>query len=82
MPLFRYVSSRFFLYDPPGDGDFLGVDTDIPDAVYREEEELAEEVPKVNPWVCLALLIVTVAIMAITASFVRVSLQFGIIRRI
>jgi Ca2+:H+ antiporter len=66
----RYVCSRIFLYNPPGHGNALSMSPDAPEELHRIEAELAEEDPKVNPWVCLALLIVTVAIMAVTAEFV------------
>jgi hypothetical protein len=44
---------------------------DVPPEVLRREQELKEAKPEVNPWACLILLIVTVALMAVTAVFVR-----------
>jgi Ca2+:H+ antiporter len=39
--------------------------------VLRREQELKEAKPEVNPWACLILLAVTVALMTVTAVFVR-----------
>ncbi|KAF8521153.1 hypothetical protein JB92DRAFT_3111300 [Gautieria morchelliformis] len=73
--LIVYICSRIFLYDPPGDMNVLTVAADDPEEVRRIEAELAEEDPKVNPWVCLLLLISTVAVMATTAVFLVASVE-------
>lgn len=67
--LFSYVCSRFFILDPPGEGNAL-VEPDAPAAIKEREHELAHENPKVNPWFCMVFLLITVAIMAVTAEFV------------
>lgn len=39
------------------------------------ERELAEEEPEVNPWVCLGTIVITIALMAVTAEFLVDSLE-------
>lgn len=64
-----YVCSRFFIFDPPGEGNAL-ITPDAPAALKEKELELAHKEPKVNPWFCMVFLMITVAIMAVTAEFV------------
>ncbi|KAF8582412.1 hypothetical protein K439DRAFT_1413364 [Ramaria rubella] len=73
--LIVYICSRIFLFNPPGDGNALTVAADAPEEVRRIEHELAHEAPKVNPWVCLGLLIGTVAVTATTAEFLVASVE-------
>jgi Ca2+:H+ antiporter len=44
---------------------------DIPPEALEKERELSLEKPKVNPWACMILLTITVALMGVTAAFVR-----------
>jgi Ca2+:H+ antiporter len=44
---------------------------EIPAEALIKEEELANAEPEVNPWACIILLIITVALMGVTAEFVR-----------
>ncbi|KAF9056924.1 hypothetical protein BDP27DRAFT_1241851 [Rhodocollybia butyracea] len=64
-----YVFSRIFLHDPPGNNNAFTSFPDAPAAVIEEEEELLEEVPEVNPWVCIALLVVTIGLIAPTTEY-------------
>jgi Ca2+:H+ antiporter len=69
-----YVSSRFYLHDPPeGDDDASMPHPEIPLEALRKEQELADAEPDVNPWACIVLLAITVALMGVTAEFVRLS---------
>jgi Ca2+:H+ antiporter len=69
-----HVSSRFYLHDPPdGDNDTLMPRPEIPPVALRKEQELADAEPDVNPWTCIILLAITVALMGVTAEFVRLS---------
>jgi hypothetical protein len=43
---------------------------DIPPEALEKERKLAEEEPDVNPWACIMLLVITVALMGVTAEFV------------
>jgi len=43
---------------------------EIPAERLRKEQELAEAEPGVNPWACIILLVITVALMGVTAEFV------------
>ncbi|GJJ14263.1 hypothetical protein Clacol_008527 [Clathrus columnatus] len=72
--LLVYLCSRFFIFDPPGGGNGL-VTPDAPAALREKERELAHEKPEVNPWFCMAFLIITVAIMATTAEFLVDSIE-------
>lgn len=66
----RYVASRVYLHNPPGENNALTVPHDAPDAIKHEEHHLLQQEPKTNPWLCMILLIITVAVMAATAEFV------------
>jgi Ca2+:H+ antiporter len=67
-----YVCSRIYLQHPPGDETNLFMPhPEIPAEALRKEQELAEAQPDVNPWACIVLLIITVALMGVTAEFVR-----------
>jgi hypothetical protein len=44
---------------------------EIPAEALRKERELAEAEPDVNPWACIILLVITVALMGVTAEFVH-----------
>jgi len=46
-----------------------------PQALHDEERELALKQPKVNSWVCVVMLVVTIAIMAVTAEFLVESIE-------
>jgi len=46
---------------------------EIPAEALRKEQELADAEPDVNPWACIILLVITVALMGVTAEFVQFS---------
>ncbi|KAH9053055.1 hypothetical protein EDB87DRAFT_310553 [Lactarius vividus] len=71
-----YVGSRWYLHDPPGAYNAITPRPDIPEEVLRREKELEEAEPEVNPWACLILLVVTVALMGVTAEFLVDSIEF------
>jgi hypothetical protein len=69
-----YVCSRIYLHYPPGDDtDAFMSHPEIPAEALRKEKELAEAEPDVNPWACIILLVITVALMGVTATFVRLT---------
>ncbi|KAI0804621.1 hypothetical protein BC629DRAFT_1437902 [Irpex lacteus] len=70
-----YVFSRVFLHNPPGDGNALTVPPNAPKEVKREEHHLEVEEPEVNPWACIILLLITVAVMSVTAQFLVASIE-------
>ncbi|KAI0337882.1 hypothetical protein BDW22DRAFT_1363665 [Trametopsis cervina] len=70
-----YVLSRVFLHNPPGEGNALRVAPNAPLEVKQAEHELQEIEPETNPWACMILLLVTVAIMSATAEFLVVSIE-------
>ncbi|KAF8530094.1 hypothetical protein BU17DRAFT_35676 [Hysterangium stoloniferum] len=73
--LIVYISSRIFLFDPPGEGNTLATHPNAPEAVVKREAMLAEKKPSVNPWVCVIVLVITVGIMAATAEFLVDSIE-------
>ena len=58
------------MHNPPGDNNALKVPHDAPEGIKHEEKHLREEEPLTNPWACMILLGITVAIMAVTAEMV------------
>ena len=67
---FRYICSRIFLHNPPGDDNALQSHPDAPLALKHEEKKLLEEDPEVSQWVCIGMLCITIALMAVTAEWV------------
>ncbi|KAI0367923.1 hypothetical protein BV20DRAFT_999784 [Pilatotrama ljubarskyi] len=75
MLLTVYIASRIYMHNPPGENNALTVPHDAPAPIQHEEKELLEEEPLVNPWACMILLAVTVALMAVTAEFLVESID-------
>lgn len=74
-----YVCSRIYLHDPPGQDDDSMPQPEISALALRREQRLAEEKPVVNPWACLIMLVITVALMGVTAEFVRFSVSHSLV---
>lgn len=72
-----YVCSRIFLHDPPGDDNAFRVHPDAPEELKRQEWHLAHADPECNQWVCIAMLILAVGVMAFTAEQVGPLSYFG-----
>ncbi|KAJ7507435.1 hypothetical protein B0H11DRAFT_1967028 [Mycena galericulata] len=75
MLLVVYLCSRIFLHNPPGLDSGLHQHKDAPAEFKEMVEKMAEEEPEVNPWACLILLVLTVALMAVTAEFLVESIE-------
>ncbi|KAI9059435.1 hypothetical protein FKP32DRAFT_1579866 [Trametes sanguinea] len=75
MLLTVYIASRIYLHNPPGENNALTVPHDAPAELHHEEKHLLEEEPLVNPWACMLLLAITVALMAPTAEFLVESID-------
>jgi Ca2+:H+ antiporter len=71
----RYLCSRVYLHDPPGDEDNLHQHKDAPQELKEEEMRLATLDPEVSQWVAIPVLIAALALMAVTAEFVRIYLH-------
>ncbi|KAI5122341.1 hypothetical protein M0805_002508 [Coniferiporia weirii] len=74
--LLVYLASRIFLHNPPepdASNGFAG--PIIPPEVRGREEHLSQQEPEVNPWFCIVFLVVTIAIMAITAEMLVESIE-------
>ena len=67
-----YIGSRIFLHNPPGEGNAASVAPNAPLEHKKEEWHLQVTEPEINPWACLILLTITIALMAVTAEFVSV----------
>jgi Ca2+:H+ antiporter len=63
------------LHDPPGDNNAFQVHPDAPEELKREELEFATLDPETNIWVCIAVLVVAVGVMAYTAEIVSCPLR-------
>lgn len=72
----RYICSRFFLHTPIDGESALHEREDAPEEMKKAAAELKEEEPEVNLWVCLITLLITVALTAVTAEFVRITYYF------
>ncbi|KAF8260051.1 hypothetical protein EI94DRAFT_1706606 [Lactarius quietus] len=70
-----YIGSRFYLHDPPGENAF-SPRPDMPPELLQREKELEEAEPEVNPWACVILMIVCVALVGVTAEFLVESIEF------
>lgn len=74
--LLVYIASRIFFHNPPGEDNAGRVHHLAPEQLKEEEKRLAEEDPETNVWVCIVMLILAIGLMAITAEFLVVSLEF------
>jgi len=74
-PSSSYICSRIFLHNPPGEDNALQLHPTAPKALKEEERKLAEEEPEANSWVCLGAIIITIALMAVTAEFLVESIE-------
>lgn len=72
----RYVASRIFLHNPPGEGNAFRPTPNAPEEIHKHEIHLAQADPEVNPWFCVTFLVVTIAVMAATAEWVSWRLIF------
>jgi len=72
-----YVCSRIFLHNPPGEGNSeLAQHKLAPEALKERALEIANDEPEVSQWVCIAMLCVTIGIMAATAEWLVDSIEF------
>lgn len=70
-----YISSRIFLHDPPGENNAFTLHPNAPEALKEQERKLEEEEPEANSWVCLGVIVITIALMAVTAEFLVESIE-------
>ncbi|RDB20539.1 Vacuolar calcium ion transporter [Hypsizygus marmoreus] len=73
--LLVYISSRVFLHNPPGEKN-LHLNSSAPDALRHEEKHLVAEDPEVNQYILVAVLVVSIAIMAATTEWLVESIEF------
>jgi Ca2+:H+ antiporter len=48
---------------------------DAPEAFHDAERDLAERRAEINSWICVGMLVLTIAIMAVTAEFLVESIE-------
>ena len=68
---FRYVGSRIYLHNPPGEGNALTLAPNAPHALKEKESETEEEEPQLNQGSCLLAFLVAIPLLALTAEWVR-----------
>ncbi|EIN04425.1 hypothetical protein PUNSTDRAFT_76298 [Punctularia strigosozonata HHB-11173 SS5] len=73
--LIVYIASRIYLHHPPG-AEGQHVDAHLPHALRIKERELARQRPEVNVWSCIALSLVVIVLMAVTAWMLVESIEF------
>jgi len=74
--LLVYIASRVYQVNPPGEAeDSTEVYARGHEAFRHEEEKLKTEQPKVSSWYCAALLVVLVAVIAVTAEWLVDSIE-------
>ncbi|KAF6762811.1 hypothetical protein DFP72DRAFT_877002 [Ephemerocybe angulata] len=66
--LFIYICSRVYLHNPPGD-ETTNLRPEVPAALKEEEHHLQTNDPHINQYICIALLAVTIGLMAATAEW-------------
>nr|GAT43042.1 sodium calcium exchanger [Mycena chlorophos] len=71
-----YICSRIYLHDPPGENVALADHKLAPEALRARAQQKEELEPEVNPYVCLAVIAVTIGIMAATAEWLVDSIEF------
>ncbi|KAJ7937359.1 hypothetical protein B0H13DRAFT_2176995 [Mycena leptocephala] len=72
-----YICSRIFLHNPPGPGNSeLAQHKLAPEALKERAIEMDNEDPEVNQWVCIGMLVITIAIMGATAEWLVDSIEF------
>jgi len=74
--LLVYICSRIFLHNPPGEDNALRLHPQAPVALKHEEDHYIAADPEVNQWVCIAMIIVSIGIMAATAEWLVESIEF------
>jgi hypothetical protein len=70
----RYICSRVFLFNPPGEIRELHLHPNAPEELKRDVERLERTEAEVNQWFCVIVLGVAIPIMATTAEWVSRSL--------
>lgn len=73
----RYIGSRIYLHNPPGDGNALSLPANAPEALKEKERETEVEQPKLNQWTCLIAFLFLIPLLAVTAEWVGNSLLFA-----
>ncbi|CAE6447775.1 hypothetical protein ACGC1H_003355 [Rhizoctonia solani] len=73
--LVAYIGSRIYLHNPPGENNALDLHPNAPEIEKRKEAEIEQEQPEIGPWFGIVLLIVTVALIAVTAEWLVSSIE-------
>ncbi|KLO10218.1 hypothetical protein SCHPADRAFT_832869 [Schizopora paradoxa] len=73
--LLVYITSRIFLHNPPGKRDGSTPATGAPPEILIEEARLLNDRPKASSGFCILLLIITIALLGITAEMLVKSIE-------
>jgi Ca2+:H+ antiporter len=66
------------LHNPPGEANALRIRPDAPEALKHQERKFFEGEPEVNQYVCIVVLLLSIAIMAATVEWVGQSIVSAI----
>lgn len=66
----RYIGSRIYLHNPPGEGNALSMHKEVPHQERQRIEEESNKDPKVSLPVAVVAVIITVGLMAVSAEWV------------
>lgn len=75
--LLVYISSRIYIHNPPGTDNAFQPHPDAPEELKIKEKQLAVRDPEVDSWVGVIVLLIAIALVAVTAEWVRTSQGFS-----
>ncbi|KAH7099620.1 hypothetical protein BKA62DRAFT_709542 [Auriculariales sp. MPI-PUGE-AT-0066] len=75
MLLLCYVASRIYLHNPPGEGNALQMNANASEAIREKAKKKEMRDPKVGPWFGFISILITVALMTITAEWLVGSIE-------
>ncbi|KAF8803776.1 hypothetical protein BYT27DRAFT_7109338 [Phlegmacium glaucopus] len=73
--LIVYICSRIYLHNPPGTKDEVANQIEVPEAYKAHVAHLRDTDPEVNQWICLAMLVICIGLMATTAEWLVESIE-------
>ena len=74
--LLVYISARIYIHNPPGTDNAFQPHPDAPEELKVKEKRLAVQDPEVDSWVAVIVLILAIAVVAVTAEWLVKSVEF------
>ncbi|TFL05497.1 hypothetical protein BDV98DRAFT_500213 [Pterulicium gracile] len=74
--LLVYISSRIYIHNPPGTDNAFQPHPDAPEELKIKEKQLAVRDPEVDSWVGVIVLLIAIALVAVTAEWLVKSVEF------